>query len=416
MIMCWVTFNTEVYKNNMDNEEKNINNKEESFEELLNKAVITPVFLNPGEKIEAEVIKITGEWVFIDAGGKSEGYIDINEFMDEEGNIAIKEGEKINAYFLSSRNSERRFTSRLSMESAGKEFLEDAFHNEIPVQGVVDKEIKGGFDVRIAGNVRAFCPYSQMGIHSVEGENPIGCELTFKIMEYGEKGRNVIVSRRVILEEEREQVKIELKETLKEGMTVRGKITSIRDFGAFIDAGGIEGLIPVSEISWGQTDDINSALKEGQDVEVMIKKLDWANDRFSFSLKDVLPDPWEGIKDRYSDGSVHEGEVARLAKFGAFVTLEPGVDGLVHISELGKGRKVNHPREVLENRQKIKVKIVSIDIEKRRISLSIFSNERVDEEGDEDPKNFLDNQNASGSFGTLGDLIKGRLRGNDKKS
>ena len=399
----------------MGSEEQKINNEndtEESFEDLLNKTSFTPLYLNPGEQIEAEVIKITDEWVFIDTGGKSEGYIALNEFIDEEGNITIKEGEVIKAYFLSSRNNERHFTSRLSMESSGKEFLKDAFNNGIPVQGIVDKEIKGGYEVRIAGNVRAFCPYSQMSINATDRGDPVGEELTFKISEYSEKGRNIVVSRREILEEEWEKIKLELKDTLKEGMTLSGKVTSIRDFGAFVDVGGIEGLVPISEISWGQVEDINSVLSVGQKVDVMILNLDWTQDKFSFSLKEVLPDPWDGIQNRYPGGSVHEGKVARLAKFGAFVTLEPGVDGLIHISELGKGKRISHPREVLENNQKIKVKVNSLDEEKRRLSLSILGNEGEDEDGDDYKKKYLDNSKSSGSFGTLGDLLKAKLGDN----
>jgi small subunit ribosomal protein S1 len=399
-------------KYNMGSKEQKINNEndtEESFEDLLNKTSFTPLYLNPGEQIEAEVIKITDEWVFIDTGGKSEGYISLNEFIDEERNITIKEGEIIKVYFLSSRNNERHFTSRLSMESSGKEFLKDAFNNGIPVQGIVDKEIKGGFEVKIAGNVRAFCPYSQMSINATDEGDPVGEELTFKISEYSGKGRNIIVSRRVILEEEREKIKLELKDTLKEGMTVSGTVASIRNFGAFIDVGGIEGLVPISEISWGQVEDIQSILSVGQKVDVMIMNLDWAKDKFSFSLKEVLPNPWDGIQNRYPEGSVHEGQVVRLAKFGAFVNLEPGVDGLVHISELGKGKRINHPREVLENKQKIKVKVNSLDEEKRRLSLSILGNEGEDEDRDDYRKKYLDNSKSSGSFGTLGDLLKAKL-------
>jgi len=311
---------------------------EESFEDLLNQSNAGPVHLNPGEKVEAAVIKISKEWVFIDIGGKSEGYIAIDEFLDDEGDITIKEGDTISAYFLSSRNNEMLFATRLNGNTMGNEYLEEAYHNRIPVEGLVEKEIKGGYGVKIAGNIHAFCPYSQMGLNRVENADQyIGRHLTFKIIEYGEKGRKLIISNRIVLKEERQEQKDALKESLEEGMTVSGEITSIRKFGAFVDIGGVEGLVPVSEISWGRVDDINSLLSVGQKVDVAIKKLDWENDKFSFSLKETLPDPWNNVVLKYPEGSSHKGKVARLAPFGAFVTLEPGIDGLVHISDLGKG-------------------------------------------------------------------------------
>ena len=267
---------------------------EESFEELLNRSMAEPVRLSPGEKVEAEVVNISKDWVFIDLGGKSEGHILVNEFMDEEGNLSINEGDTIHAYFLSSRNNEMLFTTRLTGDTTGGSHLEEAYHHGIPVEGLVEKEVKGGFEVKIAGNVRSFCPYSQMGLYRPEDSNTyIGRSLTFKIIEYGKKGRNIIVSNRAVLEEERRKQREDLRESLEEGMTVKGEITGIREFGAFVDIGGIEGLIPVSEISWGRVEDIHRAVSVGQQVEVAIKQLDWENNKFSFSLKELLPDPWK---------------------------------------------------------------------------------------------------------------------------
>ncbi|MFC1821867.1 30S ribosomal protein S1 [Thermodesulfobacteriota bacterium] len=384
---------------------------EENFEELLNKSMVGPVRLSPGENIEAAVATITKEWIFIDLGGKSEGYMDINEFINDEGDITIKEGDTVNAYFLSSRNNEMLFTTRLTGDKAGNHHLEDAYHSGIPIEGLVEKEIKGGFEVKIAGNIRAFCPYSQMGLHRVENTGQyIGQQVVFKIIEYGEKGRNIIISNRTILEEERQKQKDALSETLEEGMTVPGEITSIKKFGAFVDIGGIEGLIPISEISWGRVEDINDLLSVGQTVDVTIKKLDWGNNKFSFSLKETLPDPWENIGLRYSEGSTHKGKVVRLTTFGAFVTLEPGIDGLIHISELGKGKRINHPHEVLEKNQTIEVKIATVDEEGKRLSLAMVS-EAQDSEGVDDYRKHLagTGKKSSGSLGTLGDILRAKM-------
>lgn len=387
---------------------------EENFEELLNQSLKAPVRLSAGEKVRAVISNITKEWVFIDLGGKSEGYIPIDEFRDDQGNVTIKEGDTISAFFLSSKHNEMLFTTRLGRDSTGNEHLEDAYHNRIPLEGLVENEIKGGFEVKIAGNVKSFCPYSQMGLKRVENAAEyVGQQLTFKIIEYGEKGRKIVVSHRIVLEEEIQKQKDELRLSLKEGMTVRGEITSIRKFGAFVDIGGLEGLIPVSEISWGRVADVGSSLSVGQSVDVVIKKLDWANDKFSFSLKEILPDPWEEIELKFPEGSVHKGTVAALTAFGAFVTLEPGVDGLLHISELGKGKRINNPREVLSIGQSVEVKIGKIDKGQRRLSLNMVS----DEDGTEDSNNYkaqLDqvNKKSSGSLGTLGDILRRQM---DKK-
>ena len=253
-----------------------------------------------------------------------------------------------------------------------------------------------------------------IGLSRVENTDQyIGSHLTFEIIEYGEKGRKLVLSNRRILEKERQERKKALREELEEGMTVSGEITSIRKFGAFVDIDGIEGLIPVSEISWGRVDDINDLLSVGQKVDVAIKKLDWENDKFSFSLKEILPDPWTNIGLRYPEGSSHKGKVARLAPFGAFVSLEPGVDGLVHISDLGKGKRINHPREVLEENQTIEVKITRIEEDKKRISLAIVSDEQDSEESHDYKKHMAtSNGGASGSLGTLGDILRAKL---DKK-
>ena len=382
---------------------------EESFESLLNRSVVPSFHLNPGERIETVVVKITKEWVFIDSGGKLEGHIVIDEFIDDEGNITIKEGDRIRAYFLSSRNNERLFTTRLTIDKTDKDLLEDAYHNRIPIEGLVEKEIKGGYEVRIAGNVRAFCPYSQMGLHQfTDSEKYIGRQLTFRIIEYGEKGRNLIVSNKAMIEEERQKQKDALRASLKEGMTVTGEITSIRNFGAFVDVGGIEGLIPISEISWDRVEDIRDILSVGEKINVSISKLDWDNDKFSFSLKEILPDPWKGIAQKYPEGSSHLGKVSHLTSFGAFVSLEPGVDGLVHISDLGKDKRIKHPGEVLEVNQTVQVRITRVNEERKRISLSMILNEKDSGEEDDYQKHLTAGGKdfSSGSFGMLRDLLK----------
>ena len=395
--------------------------EEMSFAEMFNEKDATQDRIEPGQKVRAEIVRITKEWVFIDLGGKSEGALAMSELLDQEGNPTVKEGDTIDVYFLAVERNEKIFTTKIG-GAAVKAHLEEAFHSGIPVEGTIQKEIKGGFEVKIGGG-RAFCPFSQMGLRkTADNEQYIGQQYAFKIVEFRDNGRNIIVSHRKILEEQRAALKEELKDTLQVGQTVKGVITSIRDFGAFVDIGGIEGLIPISEIGWGRVADIHSVLEEGQNVEVAIKSLDWDHDRFSFSLRETLPDPWDTCS--LAEGTTAIGTVARLVDFGAFVTLAPGVDGLLHISTLGGGRRINHPREVVQPGQSLEVRIDSIDRVKKRISLSLPQSEeavkaddrkKAKKPQDDDMREEFHRFKETGgekkekSMGTFADLLKKKI-------
>lgn len=384
---------------------------DEDFEALLEQGMGDPAVFNPGDRMEAAVTQVTKDWTFIDFGGKSDGYIGTNEFMDPEGGITVKEGDTVRAFFLPSTQHPMRFTTRLTVEAGQTDpltdYLEEAFHSGIPLDGVIEKEIKGGFAVKIAGNMRGFCPYSQMAIHRVDDPHDyIGRSLTFKIIQYEKGGRNIVVSHRAILEQQREEAKKVLKKTLRQGMTVRGAITNIAPFGAFVDVGGLEGLIPISEISWGRVEDIHELLRLGQEVDVVAKTLDWQHDKLSFSLKEAMADPWETVPVKYPEGSTHSGTVAHLAPFGAFVTLEPGVDGLLHISELGKEKHIHHPKEVLTDNQAIEVKISRVDRKGRRLSLELPTK---DSRHSKEYKKYVKSDQVSGAMGTLGDLLGAKM-------
>jgi len=413
-------------RNNLEQENvpaREDNSSEEmSFAEMFNEKDATQDRIEPGQKVRAEIVRITKEWVFIDLGGKSEGALAMSELLDQQGNPTVKEGDTIDVYFLAVERNEKIFTTKIG-GAAVKAHLEEAFHSGIPVEGTIQKEIKGGFEVKIGGG-RAFCPFSQMGLRkTADNEQFIGQQYAFKIVEFRDNGRSIIVSHRKILEEHRAVLKEELKDTLQVGQTIKGVITSIRDFGAFVDIGGIEGLIPISEIGWGRVADIHSVLEEGQNVEVAIKSLDWDHDRFSFSLRETLPDPWDTCS--LAEGTTMTGTVARLVDFGAFVTLAPGVDGLLHISALGGGRRINHPREVVRQGESLEVRIDSIDREKKRISLSLPQSEeavKVDRKKSKKPQaddmreEFHRFKEAGGekkekSMGTFADLLKNKIDG-----
>jgi small subunit ribosomal protein S1 len=388
----------------MDEDKRDLDetNEEESFAELLEQSLVGAVKLQPGQQIEATVLQAGREWVFLDVGQKGEGLLDSRELQDEDGNLTVAAGDRISVYFLSSAGGELRFTTRIGSAAAGSAQLEEAWRNGIPVEGRLEKEIKGGYEVRLPGGLRAFCPFSQLGLRRSEDPGEaVGQSLSFKITQFGEQGRNIVVSHRAILEEERRQLREELKKTLREGMVVKGTVTAVRDFGAFVDIGGLEGLLPISEVSYGRVEDLHAVLQVGQELEVALKSCDWEADRFSFSLRDTLADPWSKVGTLYTEGSTHTGTVARLANFGAFVTLEDGIDGLIHISRLGAGRRIAHPREVLEVGQQLLVTIEKIDREQRRIGLVPAA------AGAESaaPTRYVEKP-SGGSMGTLGELLK----------
>jgi len=384
---------------------------EERFEDLFNEKKIVAPRLKPGDRIEASIASISGENVFLDIGGKSEGILAASELTDQEGNISAHAGDTLQVYFLSNRGGSMVFTTRVGSGQASLKELEDAFHSGIPVEGRVTKEVKGGFEVTVAGQ-RGFCPYSQMDIRRIEDPSTyLDNQYQFRIIEYSGKGRNLILSARAVLEEEREEQRQQLMNTLAEGVRVKGTVTSLRDFGAFVDIGGVDGLIPISELAWGQVGRADDVLSLGQEVEVVVMSINWEKDRISLSLRETLENPWDKVTKKYAVGSIHPGQVSRLTQFGAFVTLEPGVDGLIHISKLGSGRRIHHPREVLEQGQDITVRIDGIDQEQKRISLVPDDYTDAHSATAEEKKEKAYTPPAGKqSLGTFADLLSGALK------
>lgn len=386
----------------MEDLEKNELQEEESFEELLKKSSLVSTPLRRGQKVQAVILKITPEWTFLDLGRKSEGCLSTREIEDEEGHLTVKEGDLIEAFFLSSEANEALFTTRITGKGAASAYLADALEGGIPVEGVVEKEIKGGYQVKLPGNIRGFCPHSQMGMPRTRARtDPTGQKVAFKVIEYDRAGQRVLLSNRAILEEEHRVRMASLKESLREGMVVRGTVVSIKDFGAFLDIGTVQGLIPISEIGYGRVEDVHQWLKVGQEIEAMVTRLDWEKERFSFSIKAVLPDPWEDASLKYPEGSVHSGIVTRPMEYGAFVQLEPGVEGLVPISEFRAGRKVKHARHLVTEGRSLTVKVRSVDPDGRRISLAIEWEEPQAPE--ESVAAYA--EIGSRSLGTLADLL-----------
>lgn len=385
-----------------------MSNENETFADLFQAKTISSKAMQPGDRTEAIIVGISGDNIFLDIGGKSEGVLNATELRNETGVLTVAVGDRIKVFFLAARGGEMVFTTRLGGGQTSSRELEEAFRSAIPVEGKVTGEVKGGFSVTVAGQ-RGFCPYSQMDIRKVEkADDYIDKIFAFKIIEFGSQGKNIILSARAVQEEQRAQEREQLKEKLTEGMQVSGTVTSLRDFGAFVDIGGVDGLIPLSELAWGQTDRVEDILSRGQQVQVIIKRLDWEKDRISLSLRETTANPWDQVLTKFPVGSVHQGRVSRLAAFGAFVTLEPGIDGLLHISKLGAGRRIHHPREVLEAGQELTVKIESIDIAQKRLALT--PEDYVAKEPSQEQYTPPPMPRESASMGTLGDLLKSQAK------
>jgi small subunit ribosomal protein S1 len=360
-------------------------------------------YFKPGQALETEVVSISKDSVFLQLGGKSEGIIDRDELTDKDGNLTVKAGDRLRVFFLAAENGEMRFTLRISGNAAGAEMLQQAYLEKIPVEGLVEREIKGGYDVRL-GEFRAFCPYSKMGEKRTEDSAQyVGKRLSFKIQEYRDNGRSILVSNRAIHEEARQARLEALKQSLQEGMVVTCPIVSIQSFGAFVDLGGIQALLPVSEISRSRVEDINAVLTVGQEIQVSILQIDWRSERLTVSMKSLLADPWETARERYPVGSKHPGKIVRLADFGAFVSLEPGIDGLVHSSELNKASSYGTSRDLsLKVGQAISVEILGVDQVGRRISLKPAASA----EEDETTAKYMDSSDDSTAYNPFAALLK----------
>ena len=353
--------------------EENELEKEET-EEKMSFAELLEANLDPsgrrfsvGDTVSGGVIKITRDTIFLDLGGKSEGFAEVQDFLDQDGTLILKEGERVEMRVASTKNG-IHLTKGIKVQGAeAYDILREAQQNLMPVEGRVSAVKKGGFEVDFSG-VRAFCPISQIDVKYCEKpEEHVGAKYPFRIMEVKEKGKNIVVSRRVLLEEEQEKKSKETLAMLKPDVVCEGKVTNVTGFGAFVDVGGVEGMVHVSEISRSRIKHPSEVLKPGQLVRVKVMKIEGR--RIGLSMKTLEPDPWEaGLS--IQEGEIVQGRVSRLTDFGAFVEVAPGVDGLVHVSEISYER-VSRPNQLLHEGDLVDVMIVAIDLPGRRISLSI---------------------------------------------
>lgn len=341
------------------------------FEELLNAQLqgFRKGF-NPGDRVTGIVRDITAQHVVLDVNAKHEGLVPRADMSDKDGSLRCEPGDRVEVIFAGMQGGSFLFSTSFDSKQVVDRALIDAFEHQMPVEGRVEKEVTGGYEVMV-GSERGFCPFSQIEIFRKEGEEYIGKTFNFMVSEYGEdeRGRNIILSRRALQEREREAQRQELEEDLYEGMIVTGTVTRIMEFGVFVELGGAEGLIPLKEIAWGRNIKPEDVVKPGDSVDVMIMGLEWERNRISLSLRGAQGNPWEDAVTRFPQGATLTGKITQLERFGAFAEIVPGVEGLIPISKLGGGRRIMSAREVVAVGDELLLQVESIDFERKRISL-----------------------------------------------
>jgi small subunit ribosomal protein S1 len=361
-----------------------------------------------GDQITGKVISVGKDSVFVDVGGKAEGVLERSQVSDAEGNLRVKIGDTVEARVVADAGGTLTLRIKLGRGPEARAELQQAQELAIPVEGLVTEVIKGGVSVDVAG-VRGFCPASQIDVRFVDDLTVyVGQKLLFRITRY--EPRNLVLSRRALLEEDNAKRAIETRKKLEPGAVLRGKVVGFKPFGAFIDLGGIEGMLHVSEMGYARVEKPEDVLSLGQDVDVAVLKVepavkgDKATERISLSLKALATDPWREAAATLVEGSRVKGKITRLQPFGAFVELAPAVEGLVHISELGAGRRINHPKEVVSIGQDVEAVVLSIDHERHRIGLSLAAST----DGTAADVAEVAKANAPARFGTFADLLKKR--------
>ncbi|MSP26514.1 MAG: 30S ribosomal protein S1 [Myxococcales bacterium] len=346
-----------------------------SFAALFEATADVDSFSREGEIVKGTVIAIVRDLAVIDVGGKAEGAVPLKEFGETiDGKPPVSIGDKVDVY-VESRESDEGLV-RLSKEKADRLKVWDEIsaaceQNEL-IQGTIHQRVKGGLSVSIKGGVKAFLPGSQVDLRPIRNlDRLIGQCLDFKVIKFNKKRGNIVLSRRVLLEEERDTLKKKTLETLQEGMVVEGTIKNITEYGAFVDLGGIDGLLHITDMSWGRVNHPSEVFNVGDKIGVKVLKYNAETERVSLGMKQTQDDPWGHAAEAYPAGKKVEGKVMSLTDYGAFVEIEPGIEGLIHVSEMSWTKKIKHPSKVLELGQVIECQVLEVDAGAKRISLGM---------------------------------------------
>ncbi len=373
-----------------------------------------------GDTVRGRVIALGAETAFVAIGGKSEAVINLAEFRDPEtGELTIAIGDQLEATVTDDGSRSGSIVLKKTLGRGGHVpgELQQALDHGIAVEGTVTGQNKGGFDVQVIGQ-RAFCPASQIDLRRRDAAEYVGQRLQFRVTKIEGNGRNIVVSRRQLLEEEAAKLAETTWERLRVGATVQGTVTSLRDFGAFVDLGGVEGLIHVSQLGYGRGQHPSDVLKAGETVEAQVIKIEpdpkTGQRRIGLSLRALAPDPWTTVREKFPTGSTLRGKVRKLEAFGAFVELAPGIDGLVHVSRMVADRRISHPKQAVAIGDEVEVTVLSVEPEQRRIALSMVEGARREQEASahaerQEEAAAIATTNQPRGLGTFGELLKRSL-------
>ena len=350
------------------------NGNEDGFASLFEATMAAGELTKEGEIVKGTVVHITRDHVVIDIGGKSEGVISLAEFTSESGAAPVKVGDKVDVYIESRENDDGLVS--LSKEKADKmkvwDEISSACERDEIIDGSITQRVKGGLSVTIRGGVKAFLPGSQVDLRPIRNlDKLIGQTYQFKVIKFNKKRGNIVLSRRVLLEKERDEMKAKTLETLQEGMIVKGTIKNITEYGAFVDLGGIDGLLHITDMSWGRVNHPSEVFQVGDEVTVKVLKYNAETERVSLGLKQTQEDPWSHAEEAYPQGKRVRGRVMSITDYGAFIELEPGVEGLIHVSEMSWTKKIKHPSKLLEANQELECQVLEVDAKSKRISLGL---------------------------------------------
>ena len=346
----------------------------DTFAALFEASLSGGDFGKEGEIVKGTIVAVRRDHVVVDIGGKSEGLIPVDEFADAQGQTNVSVGDIVDVYVDSRENDDGLVL--LSKEKADKMKVWDeislACERDEIIEGIISQRVKGGLSVTIRGGVKAFLPGSQVDLRPVRNlDKLIGQNFPFKIIKFNKKRGNIVLSRRALLERERDEAKSRTLEILEEGKIVKGVIKNITDYGAFVDLGGIDGLLHITDMSWGRVNHPNELFQVGDEVTVKVIKYNQEAEKVSLGLKQLQEDPWFHALEAFPVGKRVTGKVVSIAEYGAFVELEPGVEGLVHVSEMSWTKKVKHPSKLLEVGTEVECQVLEVDSKAKRISLGM---------------------------------------------